>query len=63
MSSNYERDKASYIKYQKENISRVVINLKSEDKAEWERVAKASGMPLATLLRKLMANYIANHVE
>lgn len=61
MMSNYERDKRSIMKYQKENTSRVVINLKNEDKAEWERIAAASGMPLATLIRKLMNEYVANN--
>lgn len=63
MASNYERDKQSIMNYQKNNTSKVVINLKNEEKEQWQHIAKASGMPLATLLRRLMANYIANHVE
>lgn len=61
MASNYERDKHSIMKYQKANTSRVVINLKNEDKVEWERIAAKSGMPLATLIRKLMQEYVANN--
>lgn len=57
MSSNYERDKESIMKYQRNNTSKVVVNLKIEDKAEWERIAAESGMPLATLIRKLMSEY------
>lgn len=60
MASNYERDKHSIMKYQKANTSRVVINLKNEDKAEWEHIAAESGIPLATLIRNLMKEYIAN---
>lgn len=60
MASNYQRDKESIMKYQRNNTSKVVINLKNEDKEEWERVAVASGMPLATLLRKLMTDYISS---
>lgn len=63
MSSAYEQNKKNVERYRKEHTSRVAINIKKEEKEEWERIAKASGMPLATLLRKLMANYIANHVE
>ena len=61
MASNYMRDKASYMRYQKEKTSRVVINLKNEDKAEWERIADKSGLPLATLIRKLMNEYIRDN--
>ena len=64
MASNYERNKESIRRYQKKSTSRVVINLRNEDKAEWERIAEASGIPLATLIRKLITEYaLANHIE
>lgn len=54
MSSNYERDKANVEKWRKENVSRVVINLKKEDKEKWQAYADAQGIQLATLIRSLM---------
>lgn len=54
MSSNYERDKANVEKWRKENISRVVINLKKDEKDAWNAYADAKGIPLATLIRQLM---------
>ena len=60
MSASYEQNKKYAEKYRKKHIDRVVINLKIEDKAKWESVAEASGMPLATLLRKLMTDYISS---
>lgn len=52
--TNYERDKENIMKWQKENISRVVINLKKEEKEVWTAYAESRGIPLATLLRNLM---------
>lgn len=64
MASNYERDKQSIMNYQKNNTSKVVVNLRNEEKEQWQKIAEASGMPLATLIRKLMSEYaLANHVE
>lgn len=60
MASNYQRDKASVDKYRRENISRVAINIKKDEKALWEQMAAEAGMPLATLIRKLMKEYINN---
>ncbi len=60
MSASYEQNKKYAEKYRKKHIDRVVINLKIEDKAEWERIAAESGMPLATLIRKLMSEYSKN---
>lgn len=60
MASNYERDKQSIMNYQKNNTSKVVINLKNEEKERWKRVAAESGIPLATLIRKLMNEYMNN---
>lgn len=57
MASNYERDKQSIMNYQKANTSKVVVNLKNEEKEQWQRIAAESGMPLATLLRKLMKEF------
>lgn len=62
--SGYEQNKKYVEKYRKEHTARVAINLKKEEKERWERIAAESGMPLATLIRKLMSEYaIANHVE
>lgn len=60
MASNYERDKQSIMNYQKNNTSKVVVNLKNKEKEQWERVAAESGIPLATLIRKLMNEYMNN---
>lgn len=64
MASNYERDKQSIMNYQKNNTSKVVVNLKNEEKEQWQHIAEASGMPLATLIRKLMSEYaLANNIK
>lgn len=64
MASNYERDKASYMRYIKENTSKVVVNLRKEEKEQWQHIAEASGMPLATLIRKLVSEYaLANNIK
>lgn len=64
MASNYERDKASYMRYIKENTSKVVVNLRKEEKEQWQHIAAESGMPLATLIRKLMSEYAATkHID
>lgn len=60
MSSNYQRDKANVDKYRRNNISRVAINIKKDEKALWEQMAAEAGLPLATLIRKLMKEYIDN---
>lgn len=60
MASNYERDKESIMKYQKENTVYVKVAMNREEKANWQAVADASGMPLGTLLRQLMNNYMEN---
>lgn len=57
MSSNYEQNKKYVEKYRKEHTSRVTINLRKEEKEEWQRIAEASGKPLATLIRKLISEY------
>lgn len=54
MASVYERDKGSIMKWQKENVGRVVINLKKEEKEAWIAYAQALDIPLATLIRNLM---------
>lgn len=60
MASDYERDKESIMRYQKENIVYVKVAMNREEKASWQAVADASGMPLGTLLRKLMTDYISS---
>lgn len=60
MASDYERDKESIMRYQKENIVYVKVAMNREEKANWQAVADASGMPLGTLLRQLMNNYMEN---
>lgn len=52
--SNYESSKESIMRWQKENISRVTINLKKEEKEKWQKYAESQGIPLATLIRELM---------
>lgn len=52
--SNYDRDKESIMKWQKDNVSRVVINLKKDEKDAWNAYAESRGIPLATLIRQLM---------
>ena len=52
--TNYERDKENIMKWQKENIDRVVINLKKADKERWTAYAESKGKKLATLIRELM---------
>ena len=37
MASNYQRDKANVDKYRRNNISRVAINIKKDEKALWEQ--------------------------
>lgn len=58
MASNYQRDKANVDKYRRNNISRVAINIKKDEKALWEQAADEAGLPLATLIRKLMYEYM-----
>lgn len=58
MSSNYQRDKANVDKYRRNNISRVAINIKKDEKALWEQAAAEAGLPLATLIRKLMYEHM-----
>lgn len=50
----YERDKKSIMKSQKKNFSRIVINLKKEEKEQWQQFAESQGIPLATLIRQMM---------
>lgn len=50
----YERDKKSIMKSQKKNFSRIVINLKKEEKERWQQFAESQDMPLATLIRQMM---------
>lgn len=57
--SNYKQNKKYVEKYRKEHTARVAINIKKEEKEQWERIAAESGMPLATLIRKLMNEYAA----
>lgn len=57
---SYESNKKYVDKYRKDHIARVAINIKKEEKEQWERVAAESGIPLATLIRKLMNDYMNN---
>lgn len=59
MANNYERDKKSIMRYQKENIVYVKVGMSSAEKENWQAIAESSGMPLATLIRKLMKEYVA----
>ena len=43
--SNYESSKESIMRWQKENISRVTINLKKEEKEKWQKYAESQGIP------------------
>lgn len=62
--SSYEQNKKYVEKYRKEHTARVAINIKKEEKEHWERIAAESGMPLATLIRKLMSEYAATkHID
>lgn len=56
----YERDKANIMKWQKENTVTVTIRMKHEEKKQWQEIADAEGKPLATLIRELMAQHIAD---
>lgn len=56
----YERDKDNIMKWQKENTTTVNIRIKHEEKALWQEYADYAGKPLATLIRELMAQYIAD---
>lgn len=58
MATNYERDKASMMKWQKENTTTVNIRMKHDDKKRWQAAAEAAGKPIATLIRELMEQYI-----
>lgn len=51
-------NRESVKKYRKEHISRIVVNLKKEDRAEWDKAAEKAGVPLATLIRQLMSDYM-----
>lgn len=45
-------------KYIKKNVDRVVVNTSAEEKQKWQAAADSAGMPLATLIRKLMSDYM-----
>lgn len=59
MSSNYDRDKKSIMKYQKDNIVYVNIAMKREEKERWQHYAKSLGIPLGTLIKQLMDKEIS----
>ena len=62
--SSYEQNKKYVEKYRKEHTSRVTINIKNEEKEQWQHIAETSGMPLATLIRKLVSEYaLANNIK
>lgn len=50
-------------KYIKKKINRVVINTSIEEREEWEKAAKAEGIPLATLIRKLMKEHMQESID
>lgn len=56
----YERDKDNIMKWQKENTTTVTIRMKHDEKKRWQDVADAEGKPLATLIRELMEEHIAD---
>ena len=52
--TNYERDKASIMRWQKENTVKVSIAMSRTEKAAWQAYAKSKNIPLGTLIRQLM---------
>lgn len=60
--SNYESNKKSILKYQKENVVYVRIGMKPEQKERWQYYAEhVAGMPLGTLIKNLMENEMNKH--
>ena len=56
----YERDKENIMKWQRQNTTTVTIRMKHDEKEVWQAVADAEGKPLATLIRELMTQHIAD---
>lgn len=48
-------------KYRATKTKQVVIQLRAQDKAQWDAYAQSQGKPLATLIRGLMAADMAAH--